>query len=124
MPALDLQNLPWQSEGEFNALLMIGDPEAKQYDAYKWIEAYAAQLSEQAADSYDYGYNSTDPVTVEELIETAMSHVRPDGWGDYITRGGAFEGESVDALFWDKLAIYMDIEIPHDKRGSFFSCSC
>ena len=124
MPALDLSNLSWKSEGEFNALLMIGDPEAKQYDAYKWIEAYADQLTQQVNESYDNEDGHYEGVSVEELIETAMSHVRPDGWGDYITRGGAFEGESVDALFWDKLAIYMDIEIPHDKRGSFFSCSC
>lgn len=124
MPALDLKNLPWQSEGEFNALLMIGDPEAKQYDAYKWIEAYAAQLSAQVTESYDYDEYRHDGVSVEELIEVGLSNIRDDGWGDYISRGGAFEGESVEPMFWDKLAIYMDIEIPHDKRGSFFSCSC
>lgn len=64
------------------------------------------------------------PSDVDELINTAMSHVTDDGWGDYISRGGAFEGQYTDPTFWDKLAILKDLEIPQEKRNNFFSCAC
>jgi hypothetical protein len=106
---------------EHDARRMCGDPRAL---AYEWIKAYAENLSDRAEGN---GYNSA-PITVEELIQTAISHL-PDEegnsrWGDYITRGGTFEGESTDPVFWEKLAILKDIEIPNDKRSNFFSCSC
>lgn len=109
--------LPYPAE-EHQARLMCGDPVAL---AYEWLKGYAENLNSQMETS-SYGEDYA-PITVEELIETGMSHVG-DGWGDYISRGGSFEGVSLDMTFWDKLSIFKQIEIPQDNRNSFLSCSC
>ena len=104
-------------ESEHQGRLLLGDPQA---EAYAWIMAYAAQITEQA----QHGYSSGDAnYTAEDLITIAESH-KKGGWGDYICHGGAFEGESVDPLFWDKLSIVLDEEVPDEDRNGFFSCSC
>lgn len=113
-------HMPFPEE-EYAPRLMCGDPVAL---AYKWIESYAENLSDLAfrqEDEYD-----KSPITVDELIDTALSHVDSETlWsGDYITRGGAFEGVGVDPTFWDKLAIVKGAEIPQESRNNFFSCSC
>ena len=46
------------------------------------------------------------------------------GWGDYIVRGGSFEGVSLDMTFWDKYEILFEKKIPYKDRTSFLSCSC
>lgn len=99
-------------EDQHQVRLMAGDPMAQ---AYEWIKAYAENLTDRAED---------EVVTMDELIETAMTHVDTSSrWGgDYISRGGAFEGFSTDPTFWDKLAILKNIEIPTEKRNNFFSC--
>ena len=62
-------------------------------------------------------------IEVADWLDTALSHIN-NSWGDYISRGGVFEGHGTDPVFWDKLSILREEEIDHDKRGSFFSCSC
>ena len=109
-------------EGEHQGRLVLGDPQA---EAYAWIEAYAAQITEQAKHHGDDDWYSSGDTnyTAEDLITIAESH-KKGGWGDYICHGGAFEGESVDPLFWDKLSIVLDEEVAVENRNSFFSCSC
>ena len=104
-------------EEEHQGRLVLGDPQA---EAYAWIMAYAAQITEQAQHQYSSGDAN---YTAEDLITIAESH-KKGGWGDYICHGGAFEGESVDPLFWDKLSIVLDEEVADKDRNSFFSCSC
>lgn len=109
------------SEEQIKALALIGD---KQAIAYLWIEAYAENLTEEVNAYNDDG--GAEPISLEELVETGVSWLDPDSkWGgEYIIRGGTFEGDLLDPLFWDKLSDLLQIEIPDNKRNSFFSCSC
>lgn len=107
-----------RTEAEKKALLLIGD---KQAEAWAWINAYADQLSKVVEESYDSRGDRS--VTASELIDTAFSHLG-DGWGEYIVRGGAFEGVGVDPLFWPKFQDLIGVEIPQDSQSHFFSCSC
>lgn len=104
------------------AALILGDPIA---EAFEWMRNYALNLTEQCSDDE---YGSSAPITVELLIETADSHQPQENggssWGDYITRGGTFEGESVDSTFWKKYAIFREIPLENVEQSSFFSCSC
>lgn len=95
-----------------NMLLLI--PQAV---AYEWMLHYLDNLNAMIGD--DEG----DNITLNELIETAESHLS-DSWGDYIVRGGAFEGVTLDMTFWDKYEILFEKEVSSDDRTSFFSCSC
>lgn len=103
------------------AALILGDPIA---EAYEWLRAYAANLTDQCSDD-EYYSGSNSEITVVELLETADSHQGgSDNWGDYITRGGAFEGQSVDSTFWKYYAIFKEIPREEVNEQSFFSCSC
>lgn len=107
---------------QHQARLVMGDPIA---EAYEWIRGYAANLTDQVHNSYDHEEQGHADITVGELLSVADSHQSTSGWGDYIIRGGAFEGEGVEPMFWDKYAILR--EIPRDQvkyDGGFFSCSC
>ena len=107
-------------EGEHQGRLVLGDPQA---EAYAWIMAYADQITAQAQTDTE-SYSEHEPhYTAEDLITIAKSNMH-GGWGDYICHGGAFEGEGVDPLFWDKLSIVLDEEVPDEDRNGFFSCSC
>jgi len=44
--------------------------------------------------------------------------------GDYLVRGGTFEGYSIPDEFWDKYEIIKRKRIEEADRGSFISCSC
>lgn len=105
-------------EEEHDVRLLIGDPAA---EAYEWLKAYALNISDMVDSDSDYG--DTSGISLEELLETAESHAG-DAWGDYIVRGGTFEGFSVDPTFWDKLSTFKGEEIPRNDRNNFFSCSC
>lgn len=105
-----------------DALVIMGNPRAL---AYQWIVEYAKYISpkERTDDDDDGGYYNTTPVSAEELIEAANSH-QDGGWGDYICRGGEYEGFQLDSTFWDKFAIVMGIERESVEERSFFTCSC
>lgn len=111
-----MSHLPYP-ETEHSARLMCADPQAL---AYEWIKAYTANMNSHI------GEDDGSELTVDELIETGMTHIDPeDKWGgDYIVRGGAFEGTGTDPTFWNHLSILKNINIPSEKRGNFFSCSC
>lgn len=114
-------HLPY-SEEEHHARLVCGDPVAQ---AYEWIRAYSENLSAKAAGE-DSEYYNNDPVTIDELIETGLMAIDdsdPFSWAS-IVRGGAFEGQGTDPMFWEMLAILKGIDIPTEKRTNFFSCSC
>lgn len=99
--------------------VLIGEEKAC---ALQRIRDYAASLSDP-----EYGDDEDDEVftiTAEELINTAMHNITTSGWGDFISKGGLLEGISTSAQFWEDLAIYKGIDIPHNKRQNFFSCSC
>lgn len=99
---------------------IAADKEAAKASAYNWIVQYASSIS--GCDAYEEGeYN----VTAEELISTAQTHIGSSSWGgDYLVKGGLLEGEYTSPMFWEKLSIYLDIEIPDSDRNNFFSCSC
>jgi hypothetical protein len=101
------------------ALLVMADPQAL---AYAWIEAYALNISPDANDSDD-DYEDDSPVTAEDLINHADSH-QGEGWGDYICRGGTYEGFRIDPMFWDKYATVCGIPRESVQENSFFTCSC
>lgn len=115
---MSLDHLPYDPETH-KVRVMCGDPVAL---SYEWIKAYAENLSDRAKNQSDE-YNTSE-VTVDELIDSAMSNMDPNSWGNYIIRGGAFEGYQVEPLFWEKLAILKGIEIPQENQNNFFSCSC
>ena len=100
------------------AKLLLLDPQAV---AYEWILRYIDNLNDMIDTESDYG--RTDPIDIVELLEVAESH-RGGSWGDYIVRGGAFEGYSLDMTFWDMYSTLLGEEIPQEDRNSFFSCSC
>lgn len=99
-------HFPYPAE-EHQLRVAICDPVAL---AFEWIRAYAESLP---------------GVSADELIDAAMQQVKSkDGYGGYLSRGPDLEGVSVDPLFWDKLAIFKEMDVPEEKRNSFFSCSC
>lgn len=67
-------------------------------------------------------YADTVDADFDEMMSVADSHHSPDGWGDYLSDGVKWEGESVPEEFWEHYAIYKDVEYRH--AGNFFSCSC
>lgn len=114
---------PYPDEGEdmLRVRAMVGDQMA---EAYMWLVAYTANLNDRISQHYENGYSHHE-ISLDELITIGMSHVdSSDGWGEYLTRGGTFEGEHLDETFWDKLAALKQIEIPHGCRQNFFGCSC
>lgn len=100
-------------EDQMIAYLLVGDRQAV---AYKWLQAYVESI------------NSMDDrqVTIDELIEVALTHVNStSSWGgDYITGSDSYEGLRTEPMFWEKLADLKQIEIKQDNRNNFFSCSC
>lgn len=109
---------------EHEARVICGDPQAL---AYAWILAYAANLNDQCQPRDDDDDSRYGSVTVTDLLEVADSH-QPDAdsrWGgDYLSRGGAFEGEQVDPTFWKHYAVFRNKPIEEVEEASFFSCSC
>lgn len=113
-------HLPYPKE-EHRARLMAGDPVA---DAYEWLQRYVdGELNRMIQDQYDPEdcYNKT-PVTLDEVIECVLSNQGDQVWGDYISRGGAFEGYHPERLFWEKVRIFL--QKPQIEEVHFFSCSC
>lgn len=55
-----------------------------------------------------------------EGVETFLDH------GEYLSQGGRWEGHRLtdSDAFWDAYATIKGMEIPEEKRHSFFSCSC
>lgn len=79
--------------------------ESPKADAENWLKAYAATI----------------PMHMSELLYAAGDWVENR---EYLVQGGRFEGYSVPDEFWVHYSAYTGCEVPADKRGSFFSCSC
>lgn len=110
------KHLPYP-EIEHTARVMVGDPVAL---AFEWIKAYGDQLS---GEDYNDVFHH---ISVDELVDTALSNLEgSSNWAvTYINKGPVLDGEIVDPVFWEKLAILKGIEIPNEKRNNFFTCSC
>lgn len=113
-----VENFPYAPQTH-DPRIMCADPVEL---AFQWIIEYAKNLTDQCDSDDSYGY-----VSVSELLKTADSQ-QPDNdsrWGgDYISRGGAFEGQSVDPTFWKMYAIFREKPIEDVEEAHFFSCSC
>ena len=105
---------------QHKARLLAGDKKAL---AYEWMVNYCLNLEDQANGGYNEEDYGTFSISVDELVAIADSHQK-DGWGDYISHGGAFEGFSLDPMFWDKYADLKGIDRGSVEEASFFSCSC
>ena len=94
-------------------------------NAFEWIVAYADSLVPKDNSSpveEDDFYDEYTPVTVNELIDVALSYNKETQWGDaYLIRGGVFEGMSPDPMLFEKLSILTGKETPYHQ---FFSCAC
>lgn len=113
-----VSNFPYDPETH-EARLMCSDPVAV---AFQWMVEYAKNLADQCDSEDSYG-----TVTVADLLEAADSHQPENGsrWGgDYISRGGAFEGQSVDPTFWAMYAKFRQKPLEDVEEAHFFSCSC
>lgn len=62
-----------------------------------------------------YGFSA------ERMIRAADEWVKS---GDYWCEGETFEGESVPDEFWTHYERVTGASVDHDKKGSFFTCSC
>lgn len=91
--------------------------------AYNWIRNYADELSTNPDDEYG------GVVTAEELIDMGWSNYETgkaggSSWGDYLNKGGLFEGVSVADEFWEQLGILKGVSIESEHRNNFFTCAC
>lgn len=59
--------------------------------------------------------------TFQEIMQGADDYLAS---GDYLVRGGTFEGYHIPDEFWDKYEAIRRKKIKEDDRGSFLSCSC
>jgi len=59
--------------------------------------------------------------TYEEIMAGADEYLAS---GDYLVRGGTFEGYHIPDEFWDKYEVIKRTKVLNDERGSFLSCSC
>ena len=75
------------------------------YEAEKWIKEW----------SEGYG------VTYKDMMEAAKEHIKT---GEWFSRGGTFEDESVPQEFWDHYESVTGEKVPEDSKENFFSCSC
>lgn len=105
---------------ELTARAMMGDKKA---EAYKWIEGYTKNINDRISEtSREDEYVNPHEYDADDIIGIALSNEDgASGWGEYISHGGTFEGESVDPMLWDKLSVLLDREV---SGSSFFSCSC
>jgi len=70
-----------------------------------WLRSYA--------DDLDIGFN--------DLVQAAGYWLESE---EYLVRGGLLEGQYTSDEFWVQYAAFTGKEVPADKRGNFFSCSC
>lgn len=57
----------------------------------------------------------------DEIMEAAEAYLKT---GEYLSRGGTFEGYSIPDEFWDKYEIIKRKRVEENDRGTFLSCSC
>lgn len=94
-------NKPEQSKADAVSSVRVGIEET----AKRWIADFAASVGS------DY----------DEIVSAAHAYLNH---GDYLCRGGQFEGESVPAEFWIHFGNATGRIVSPSEQGSFFSCSC
>lgn len=104
---------PYPDESDLQVRVMVGDQVAI---AWLWLLAYLDNVNKRITDYADDNHESYNLITIDEFIDTGIT-------GDYITRGGVFEGFHLDPLYWEKLSILKETEIEPSRYG-FFNCSC
>lgn len=60
-------------------------------------------------------------LSTNRLMAGAKEYIRH---GEYITGGSEMEGEYVPDEFWNHYARVTKTDVPEEKRGNFFKCSC
>lgn len=85
------------------AFAKVDAPERDTSASEKWLKDFA--------DQWD--------LTYEELMNAGHAYI---DHGDYLNRGGRFEGESVPDEFWDHFTAVTGKVT--QNRGSFFTCAC
>lgn len=89
--------------------------------------AVAAKPAVSASEQWIRNFADRFPVHYETLMEGARDWVASQqrgGWGEYLSLGGLFEGESVPDEFWPHYEAVTGERVSPDHRGSFFTCSC
>jgi hypothetical protein len=94
-PAFEKEAELAKMEPTLNKLRYSGDEQ--------WITEYAQRIGS----------------TYDEIMEAAESYQTT---GDYLVRGGTFEGEYIPDEFWDKYEAVKRTKVR--ARGSFLGCSC
>ena len=59
--------------------------------------------------------------TYQEIMDGADAYLLR---GDYLVRGGVFEGYHIPDEFWDKYEAIKRKKVREEDKGSFLSCSC
>mgnify|MGYP003476804670 FL=1 len=59
--------------------------------------------------------------TYDEIMDGAEAYLQS---GDYLVRGGTFEGYHIPDEFWDKYEAIKRAKVAESERGSFLSCRC
>lgn len=72
----------------------------------QWIKDYAEDLG----------------LEYDDLLQGAAKRLRDDYY--FLNRGELLEGIGTKEEFWVHYAIVTGEEVPKDKRGNFFTCSC
>lgn len=60
-------------------------------------------------------------ISYDDLVTAAQNYVEH---GDYLSDGGKFEGASLPDGFWEAFERITRTQVPMEKQGNFFSCSC
>lgn len=74
-------------------------------DAELWLRNYAGQVD----------------LSFDELLEAGKDWIDSE---NYMCDGGKWEGTYTPLEFWDHYAKYTGEDVPSEKRGNFFTCSC
>ena len=59
----------------------------------------------------------------DEMMYVAASHCHGDGWGNYLSEGGKWEGQNTPDEFWTHYAVVTG-KTPKNGPTGIFSCSC
>ena len=91
------------------AVEFVKDTITGRAESVNWVAAYAQSIG----DNYD------------DLMEGARAFANDKSqWGEFYSKGGLFEGVSLDPDFWGHYEKIERVELPEGKKQSFFSCSC
>jgi len=91
------------------AVEFVKDTITGRAESVAWMEQYAQDLG----DNY------------EDLMDGARGYVNSKSErGKYYSKGGLFEGVSLHDDFWEHYEKIERVELPEEKKVSFFSCAC